>query len=377
MAFLKVSEDDQIDPALAGVQNNTEAQTSRSPNIESAEDGTLEPKDQAKLENEETLEEKTKRVTAEAEKKALARGLNTLEILFPKAGWDNLASFPDLYPYFAGIFDLRKGFVYIAPTDPLHQIYILMRIIAELFFGLRYVSFGRIVGADSSPDTSGDTLTNIITNWQYSLQNSFDNEYLPRMSEYIRLLEGSPEDWNSPYTKKLVTDLHWTKRLYFLPYYKFQSIAPPSFQKKSITPIYPEIQKLRRYLAAVGISIEKGNHAGGAETNAHCDGIDNPWDRYVFQVPNPVSTRINALLAQKNRTNASLVFFTLATVTVLDNLVNDEKSWAYTDDRPGPLFRSVNNEGIRPLTGVDTRIDANALFKAALKKRQPPKEEGN
>jgi hypothetical protein len=52
----------------------------------------------------------------------------------------------------------------------------------------------------------------------------------------------------------------------------------------------------------------------------------------------------------------------------LDYLLNSENSWAY--EASGPLFRSVDGKGIRPLTGVDTRIDADAIFKAALKKRQ-------
>jgi hypothetical protein len=49
--------------------------------------------------------------------------------------------------------------------------------------------------------------------------------------------------------------------------------------------------------------------------------------------------------------------------------VNDESSWAYAN-RPGPLFRSVNNEGIQPLFGVDTKLDADLIFKMTLKQRQ-------
>jgi len=253
-----------------------------------------------------------------------------------------------------------------------------MSILEELFFGLRYVTFGRILGVDSSPETSASVLMGIINNWQYYIQSSYEKEYLPRLAEYVRLLEGSPENRNSAYTRKIIVDLHWIKRLFFLPYHKFQSVSTPSFQKKDITPLYPEIQRLRRYLAAVGIGIEKGNRAGGAEDRAHCDGIDNPWAPYVFEVPNPVSIRLNALLAQKNRTNASLVFFSLATVTVLDHLVNNEQSWAYTDDaNSGPLFRSIGGDGITPLTGIETRIDADALFKAALKKRQQSQKSAN
>ncbi|MCL2832846.1 MAG: hypothetical protein FWD78_06730 [Treponema sp.] len=360
MAFLKVSETDQIDPTQSIVPVNTESAN------------TPPPEDELTVieeEKEETPEEQTKRTASEAERKALDRGLITLEALFPNAGWDRMSTYPDLYPYFVDVFDLRKGLVNIAPTDPLQQIYIHMRIIEELFYGLRFVSFGAVRGPDGNPEEISDKLTEIINNWHYYTEMSFEKEYLPRLSEYIRLLEGSPEEWNSPYTKKVVSDLHWTKRLYYLPFYKFESMSPPPFQKKDIVQIYPEVKRLRRYLAAVGAGIEMGNRSGGAEKFARCEGINNPWEPYNFQVPNPLSERLNALLAPKNRTNASLVFFTLAAITVLDYLVNNEESWAY-ENRPGPLFRSVDGEGIVPLTGIDTRIDAEALFKASLKKRQ-------
>jgi hypothetical protein len=52
--------------------------------------------------------------------------------------------------------------------------------------------------------------------------------------------------------------------------------------------------------------------------------------------------------------------------------VNDESSWAY-DDRSGPLFRSVNNEGIRPLFGVDTKLDADMIFRMTLKRQKEQK----
>ena len=122
-------------------------------------------------------------------------------------------------------------------------------------------------------------------------------------------------------------------------------------------------------MSAVAAGIEMGNKAGGAEARAPCDGIDNPWEPYMFQVPNPLSIRMDALLGEKTRNNASLIYFCLAVTTVLDYLVNSEDSWAY-GSRPGPLFRSVNGEGVTPLTGVDNRIDAEELFKKALKERQ-------
>jgi hypothetical protein len=159
--------------------------------------------------------------------------------------------------------------------------------------------------------------------------------------------------------------------MYFLPYYRFESGFPSPFQRKDIFPLYPEVRSLRRYLTATAVGIEQGNKNGGAEKRALCNGIDNPWEPYVFQVPNPLSKRLDLLLGPRKRNNASLIFFTLATVTVLDYLMNNENSWAY--DSSGPLFRSVSNQGITPLTGVEERINADAIFKQIMKQREQKK----
>jgi len=380
MAFLKINDDEQIDPSQiqdvsktantdvsdTAVSSANESRDSSDSNERGEESNTT---NETAEEKEETPEEKSRKIAVESEKKALDRGLQTLEFLFPKAGWDRISTYPDFYPYFVDIFDLRKGIVNIAPTDPLQQIYLLMRIIEELFYGLRSVSFGTIAMPDGGSEDAGEFLSDLIGNWRYFMEIGFEKEILPRMSEYVRLLEGSPDAWNSPYTKKVASDIHWLKRLYFLPFYKFESMGPPPIQKKDITPVYPQIKKLRRYLAAIGAGIELGNRSGGAERNAHCDGINNPWAQYVFQVPNPVSTRIDALLAGKTKSNAALIYFTLAVTTVLDYLVNSEDSWAYSN-RAEPLFRSIGGEGVTPLTGIDNPIDADAIFKESLKKRQ-------
>jgi hypothetical protein len=212
-------------------------------------------------------------------------------------------------------------------------------------------------------------LGEIVNDWHNYIETTFEKEYLPRMTEYVHILEGSFEERSSPYTKKVITELHWIKRLYFLPYYKFETFGPPPFQKKDVIPVYVKIKTLRKYLTTVAAGIEQGNRAGGAGTRAPCEGIDNPWEPYVFQVSNPLSMRLDSLLASKARNNASLIYFCLAVTAVLDHLVNSEDSWAYSP-RPGPLFRSVNGEGVEPLTGVDSRINAEGLFKQSMKDRQ-------
>jgi hypothetical protein len=366
MAFLNVTGENQLYPSAV---NMTKAPAEGEQKEETPQDAGEAMPPQDEEDDPETEERRAKQLAQETEKKAVDRGLQTLEALFPKAGWDRFSLYPDLYPYFFDVFDLRKGYELLAPTDPLQQIAILMRIIEELFFGLRYVNFGTVIGTDGNPDRVNDGLGTIQNNWHNYIENGFEKEYLPRLMEYCRILDNSSESRTSNYVRRLLNELHWAKRLHFLPHYKFDSTFPPPFQKKDVIALYPEFRKLRKYLTAVAAGIEQGNKLGGAEVQAPCDGIDNPWDSYLFQVPNPVSKRLDMLLSGKKRNNASLIFFTLAVVTVLDYLVNNENSWAY-NDRPGPPFRSVDGEGIKPLFGVDIKIDTEALFRNAIKRRQ-------
>jgi hypothetical protein len=351
MAFLNVSEEDQLNPDkkilpppdASGKANNED------------EDET------------ETEEEKEKRVNAEAEKKAVDRGLHTLDTLFPQAGWDRIDTFPDLYPYFRDVLDLRSEYALIAPTDPLLQTAILLRILEELFFGLRYVSFGSVTGPDGSQEPVGEILGEMINSWRRYIELSFDKEYLPRLSEYCRILESSAESRNSSYAKRLLNELNLAKRIYFLPYHKFDSAFPSPFQKQELSPLYPQVRQLRKYLTAIAAGIDRGNKQGGADKRVACNGIDNPWEPYAFQIANPLSRRLDVLLT-KRKNNASLIFFTLAVSTVLDYLMNNENSWAYGEDRPVTPFRSVDNAGLMP-AGVDEDVDAEAIFKESLKTR--------
>jgi hypothetical protein len=370
MAFLEVSEADQLNPVAIKVQNNTAKNHDNDTGDAGEGEGTGENK--AREEDPDdpgVIARKEKEAAREAERKALVQGIASLEALFPRAGWERLSSFPDLYPYFQEIFSLRKGYDLIAPTDPLIQIAILMRILEELFFGLRYVRFGTVLGPDDSPAKVDETVSRIIGNWHEYFSITFEKEYLPRLSEYCRLIDQAGESRASQYAKKVLNEMYWIKRLYFMPYYKFDSLFPLPFQKKDVESVYPEVRALRRSLAAVAAGIEQANKIGGAKKLVPCDGVDNPWEPYNFEVPNPVSTRLNALLAPQKRNNAILVFFSLAIATVLDHLVNNPDSWAYSGTS-GVLFRSLGNKGLVPQFGVDQKVDADRIFKESLQERE-------
>jgi hypothetical protein len=376
MAFLGAAEQEQIPAVDLSPQQveNGDVEALKADVQQEQEEAlaAIEAAEEEDPDDPEVIARKAQEAERRAERKALERGLTALEALFPSAGWDKLEDYPDLYPYFAETYTLRRGYELIAPTDPLQQISILMHILEDIFIGLRYVTFGTIAGSDGNPVEVEEYLGDIINNWRRYIDDGFVNEYLPGLSEYCRILENSAESRTSVYAKKTINDLHWVKRLYFLPYYKFESLGPPPIHKQDVTPIYGEIRLLRKYLTSVAMGIEQGTRMGGADAKAPCDGINNPWEPYNFEVPNPISRRLDMMLAPSKRNNASLIFFSLSTATVLDYLVNSENSWAY-GDRPGPLFRSIGGEGITPMFGVEKKLDAEQIFKDALKKRASQK----
>jgi hypothetical protein len=378
MAFLNVTAADQLNSAelnvqqvenvdVEALQNEQGAEGEENPEEENPE-AVAEEVEEEDPNDPKVIARKAKEEAEKAEQKAFEQGRAAIEALFPKAGWDKLGEFPDLYPYFAGVYNLRHGYELISPTDPLQQISILMHILDDLFIGLRYVNFGTVI-LSGNPAKISEEMSDMANNWRRYIEESFSREYLPRLNEFCRMLENSKESRGTPYAKKILNELYWVKRLYFLPYYKFESIAPPPFQKQDVVAIYSQIRKLRINLAAVFVGIEQGIRNGGASVKAPCDGINNPWEHWNFQVPNPVSKRLEALVPQDKRMNSTLIAFALSAVTLLDYIVNNENSWSY-GDRPGPLFRSIRNEGITPIFGVDDKVDADQLFKESVKKAQ-------
>jgi hypothetical protein len=359
--FINASEADQIIPV------SQEDMTRNIPDEEpSSDEQTVDEDTQKKQEK----EEQRKKAAAEVETKMISRGQHILESLFPRAGWERISLFPDLYPYFHDIFNFPKGYELISPTDPVQQIIVLMRILEELSFGIRYVSFGTAAGPDGTFERLDEIIGKIMNEWHGYIENTFDKLYIPRLVEYCRILD-SPGYKPSSYSRRILNEMHLLKKFCFLPHYTFMALAPPTIHKRSVKAIYPAVRTLRRYLTIIANNIEQANKKGGADANVSCNGIDNPWEDYNFPVQNPVSRRIDALLEAKGsgkKNNAALIFFTLSITVVLDYITNNENSWSYKE-QSGSLFRSVNGEGQVPLMGVDTVVDADAIFKQSVKQR--------
>ncbi|MDR3173239.1 MAG: hypothetical protein LBU19_03225 [Treponema sp.] len=370
MTFIEASEADRVDPArmAAELKAGKDIEEDAGENKEDDREESKELKEEDPNDPE-VIKNKEKEAARKKERKAMLQGVASLEALFPKAGWERLSGFPDIYPYFRDVYKFKRSYELISPADPLLQFVVIIRILEDLFLGLRNIRFGTVISGEGGPVQVNEILNGVLSSWQNYIDFPLEKEYLPRLSEYCRILEQSAESRSSNYAKRLLCELHWIKRLFFFPYYKFDTLFPPPFQKKEIEPVYPAIRSLRRSLALVAGGIEQANRIGGAEKMVPCDGIDNPWEPYEFAIPNPMSTRLDALLPQPKQNNATLVFFSLAFSTVLDHLVNDENSWAYREDNP-ILFRNLH--GV-PQMGVDKKIDADAIFKESIRQRENEK----
>jgi hypothetical protein len=361
MNFIGVSEADQIDPAGMAAEHKAGF----------PENGGEEKKDgldQMELEEDpadpEAVERREKEAAREKERKAMLQGAASLEALFPKAGWERLSSFPDIYPYFRDIYGFNRNYELIAPSDPLLQVVVLMRILEDLFLGIRDIRFGMTASGDGGFVQVDEVLNGIQGVWRHHIDFILEREYLSRLSEYHRILEQSSESGSSNYARRLYCELQWIKRLFFFPYHKFDIQFPPPFQKKDIEPMYPAVRSLRRSLSLVAAGIEQANRIGGADKMVPCDGIDNPWEPYTFAIANPVSSRLDALLPLKKRNNATLIFFCLAFSTVLDHMVNNENSWVYRDNDSSPLRNA--EESSYP---EGEKIDPDVVFKESIRRR--------
>jgi hypothetical protein len=315
--------------------------------------------------------EEEPRVLPHDKPKAVQRGLGILEQLFPEAGWERLDTFPDIYHYFAKSFSLKRNEDIIDPENPMLQALILMRILEELFYGFRSISFNEI-GFDLVE------FLGIIDEWHKLIENGFERVYLPRLAEFAKLFFSPLEAKQKAYATKVREELNWVARLFLFPLLKIDMFSQALIHKKDILSAFPKIRTLRQDFTIIAEEIEKAMQAGGASAHASCAAINNPWSRYVFQVENPLSKRLDALLGREHRTNVSLIYYTMSVLSVLDYFLNNANSWAYKTNT-AKLFRSSDVDGLVPEPPHEKTVDADAVFKRSIEKlkaRETSKKQG-
>ncbi len=290
-------------------------------------------------------------------------GLKLLEQLFPQAGFSNLESHPDMYPYFQPLYKFPEGFNLLHPDNPVQVTIVLQRIIEDCFFGLRNINF---IVPDNTKQ-GAETIHDVLTEWSAYREDTFGNLYCSPLKSLVDSTYSQPDFAGSQYGKKLYTSLLWQTTYHFMPSFKFDQLLleHPSDESK-YKPLFVRTDFVRKYLTLVVNECDKA-----AKTRDVVKLVGNPWDHYRFDLQNEVSKRLDVLLggqnhsANTNATNANLIKYTLCFVAVLDWWLNNPESPAYGTD-PMHVFRVSPDDG-KPLFSVPEREDQNKLFAEAIK----------
>lgn len=315
---------------------------------------SAETKPEEKTEEEETEEKKE-----ENQKSDLVNaGLKLLDTFFPDAGFDRLETLPDMYPYFQPFYEFRDGYNLLAPENPLQITVTLLRITEDIFQGLRNVVFSE--EKEEYLSSEGEKLSTVLGEWSLYREVLFERDYADQITDFVNN-EYSQTDYKSTlFGKKLITSMLWQTKYNFLPYFEFEQLLLEKPKNDSqYRPMCIRVGFLLKFFTTLSRNIDAAKGQGTVM------GIQNPWDKYQFDIPNVVSKRMDVLLGAKKMTdsaatNANLIKYSLMVVAVLDWWVNNPSSPAYSTD-PNKIYR-INREDGAPEFSVPTRTDQNKLF---------------
>lgn len=291
-------------------------------------------------------------------------GLKLLNQLFPGAGFNKLDSMPDLYPYFQPLYEFEDGFNVLAPANPMQVVVVLLRILEDLFQGCRNIEFTS--ADDRSLSDSGDTLTSVLNEFSLYRENLFERHYASALLDFCNQQYSQGDFEKSLFGKKILTGVLWQTKFSFLPYYEFeQLVLEKPVNDNTMKPLCYRTSFLRQMFTNFSKSVDIA-----AKTRGEVLGVSNPWEKYLFDLPNVVSKRMDVLLGAKRpqgesaATNANLIKYVLCIVSVLDWWINNPQSPAYQSGS-NVLYRK--EEDGTPVFGVELRKDQNKLFAEAVK----------
>jgi hypothetical protein len=194
----------------------------------------------------------------------------------------------------------------------------------------------------------------------------FEKNYSTDLKDYVNNLYSKSDFAHSPIGKKLIFNLMWQTKHYFLPFFKIDSLSleRPS-REVTLRHLSTRVTFLREIFAELAAKVDTA-----FQTRAEIPELPNAWEKYKFDLDNAVSHRLDVLLGAKKNSpmavNASIVKYTAAVLAVLDWWINDETSPARDQDN-FKLFRTSPIDG-RPAFSAELRTDTDDLFKQNLKK---------
>lgn len=291
-------------------------------------------------------------------------GFKLLEKLFPQAGFSNLEKMPDMYPYFQPIYQFRDGYNLLSPQNPLQVTVTLLRIIEDLFQGCRNIIFTEEDDGTGNQKNK-DRLSTALNEFSLYREELFEKQYGDQLRDFVNQEYSQGDFKSSLFGKKILTSILWQTKYNFLPHFEFEQLLleKPVNDAKYI-PLCLRTDFLRRTFTAMSKDIDHN-----AANKGIVLGISNPWAKYEFDIPNPVSKRLDVLLGKKNSdsnaTNANLVKYAMCIISVLDWWINNSESPAYSTDSAN-IYRINENDG-GPAFSVPVREDQNKLFAESVK----------
>lgn len=306
--------------------------------------------------------------SAQEEFQGADMGLKILDRIFPGAGWLNLDTLPDMYPFFQPLYRFQDGFNLISPENPLQVTIILVKIIEDLFEGCRHLVFEVDKEKGKAEAAAGsESLSTIMNEWSDYREIVFEKLYLPNLRDFVNNLYAQRDFLRNQYGKRLMSNLQWHIYYNFLPYMRFEQLLLDKPSNESKVRILPSrvsvlVDELARITAAADASANEGKEF---------EEIPNIFAPYKFSLPNVVSQRVGVLLGGSKQkqgsraTNLNLLKYTYAVASVLDWWVNCKTSPAYSGTKI-PVCRISPDDG-RPVFSVEEREDQNLLFARSIK----------
>ncbi len=312
---------------------------------------------------EESEEQKKKKEEEKHKTDLVEAGIKLLDTMFPEAGFTDLGNFPDMFPYFQPIYQFRDGYNLLAPENPLQITITLLRITEDIFQGCRNIDFSE----ETDDLDTDDKLSSVLGEWSLYREVLFEKNYSDQIKDLVNNEYSQPDFKSTLFGKKIMTSLLWQTKYNFLPHFSFDQLLLE--KPKNDSPYRPLCMRssfLVRFFTNLSKDIDSASAVRG-----EVFGIQNPWEKYRFDISNPVSKRMDVLLGAKKQTdsaatNANLIKYALCMVAVLDWWINDPKSPAYTAD-PTKIYRINENDG-GPAFSAPERTDQNKLFAERVKR---------
>jgi hypothetical protein len=290
-------------------------------------------------------------------------GLKLLDLMVPEAAWTSISKTTDMFPYYQPLYQFPDGFNLLAPENPIQIIIVLLRILEDFFRGCRNITFNL---PTELAQKNADSFSEAMTEWMSYREILFEKNYSTDLKDYVNNLYSKADFGHTALGKKLIFNLLWQTKHYFLPFFKVEQL---SFEKPTHEVTLKQLSTRVTFLRDIfSVLAEKVDAA--FSSRAPIPEIPNAWEKYKFDIENVVSHRLDALLGAKKNSpvavNASVIKYTAAVLAVLDWWINDETSPAH--DAPNFRLFRISSEDGRPVFSAEMRTDQDDLFKANLKK---------